>query len=134
MVMGCYGIGVSRIISAVVEQCHDEKGIIWPRSVAPFEVVILLLDPDDEQLAAVAGELHDDLSARGVPVMLDDREERAGVKFNDAELIGYPLRAVIGKRSKESGEIELQVRRDGRDLRVSGAAAADEIQEILQTL
>ena len=134
MVMGCYGIGVSRIISAVVEQCHDEKGIIWPRSVAPFEVVILLLDPDDEQLAAVAGELHDDLSARGVRVMLDDREERAGVKFNDAELIGYPLRAVIGKRSKESGEIELQVRRDGRDLRVSGAAAGDEIEEVLETL
>ncbi len=134
MVMGCYGIGVSRIISAVVEQCHDEKGIIWPRSVAPFEVVILLLDPEDEELAALADLLHDDLSARGIVVMMDDRDERAGVKFNDAELVGYPLRVVIGKRSKESGDIELQVRRDGQELRVPAGRGAEEIEGILETL
>ncbi len=134
MVMGCYGIGVSRMIAAIVEQSHDDKGIIWPRAVAPFEVVILLLDPDDADLAVSASKLHDELEARGCRVLLDDRQERAGVKFNDAELIGYPLRVVLGKRTKDSGQIELQRRRDGEQFNVPTDTAADEIVGILQEL
>ncbi len=134
MVMGCYGVGVSRMMAAIVEQSHDDKGIIWPRAVAPFEVVILLLDPDDADLAIGAARLHDQLEARGCRVLLDDRQERAGVKFNDAELIGYPLRVVLGKRTKDSGQIELQRRRDGEQFNVPTDAAADDIMGILQEL
>ncbi len=134
MVMGCYGIGVSRMIAALVEQSHDDKGIIWPRLVAPFEIVILLLDSADAELAAAAEDLHDQLEARGIRVLLDDRDERAGVKFNDAELIGYPLRVVLGKRTKESGQIELQRRCDGQQLNVSDAQAADGIIAALDEL
>ncbi len=122
------------MIAAIVEQSHDDKGIIWPRAVAPFEVVILLLDPDDADLAVSASKLHDELEARGCRVLLDDRQERAGVKFNDAELIGYPLRVVLGKRTKDSGQIELQRRRDGEQFNVPTDTAADEIVGILQEL
>ena len=134
MVMGCYGIGVSRMMAAIVEQSHDDKGIIWPRAVAPFEVVILLLDPDDTELVIGAANLHDELEARGCRVLLDDRQERAGVKFNDAELIGYPLRVVLGKRTKDSGQIELQRRSDGEQFNVPSDAAADDILAMLQEL
>jgi prolyl-tRNA synthetase len=134
MVMGCYGIGVSRMIAAIVEQSHDERGIIWPRSVAPFEVVVLLLDPHEDELCRIADRLHDQLQEMGIRVLLDDRSERAGVKFHDAELVGYPLRAVIGKRTKETGQIELQRRRDGVDDTVSVDTAADTVVEMLQDL
>ncbi|MFP3902643.1 MAG: proline--tRNA ligase [Armatimonadota bacterium] len=131
MVMGCYGIGVSRIIASIVEVSHDDNGVIWPRAVAPFEAALLLLDPDDENLAAIAEDLHDALEDRGISVLLDDRDERAGVKFNDAELIGYPLRVVVGRVTRENNEVELQVRADGRELTVNVKEAADVITDIL---
>lgn len=133
-VMGCYGIGVSRIVSAIVEAHHDEKGIVWPRAVAPFEVAILLLDPQEEELQAIAERLHDQLAAAGVRVLLDDRDERPGVKFKDAELVGYPLGVVIGKRTKESGRIELQMRANGEQDTVEVADAVARLLAVLDSL
>ncbi|MGI9586066.1 MAG: proline--tRNA ligase [Acidimicrobiia bacterium] len=113
IVMGSYGIGVERNMAASVEANHDEKGIVWPAEVAPFDVVITVLRPDAPESAAVAETLYGDLAAAGIDVLLDDRDERPGVKFNDAELIGIPVRITIGPRGVESGVIELVERRSG---------------------
>lgn len=134
IVMGCYGIGVSRIVAALVEQHHDDKGIVWPASVAPFQIAILLLDPDDDELDAQAQQLHDDLAAQGVRVIIDDRDERPGVKFKDAELIGFPLQVVMGKRGKGSGQLEIQRRHDGEKMTVDDATAVDSLVEMLAEL
>lgn len=134
MIMGCYGIGVSRMMAAIVEQSHDDRGIIWPRSVAPFEVAVLLLDPQEPELCQIAETIHDQLEAQGVRVLLDDRPERAGVKFHDAELVGYPLRVVVGKRTRGTGLVELQRRRDGHEGSAPADAATQPILEMLQDL
>lgn len=101
-IMGSYGIGISRSISAVVEQCHDDKGIIWPTSVAPFEVIITLIKPNDEEQANLAEKIYKELKARKIDVLLDDRNERPGVKFNDRDLIGIPYRITVGKDAVNS--------------------------------
>ena len=111
IVMGCYGIGVTRTLSAVVEQHHDENGIIWPMSVAPYHVIITLVKPDDEVQAKVAENIYKTLMSAGVEVVLDDRDERPGVKFKDADLIGFPVRITVGKRAGE-GIVEYKLRRD----------------------
>jgi prolyl-tRNA synthetase len=115
LIMGCYGIGVSRIVAALAEMHHDENGLAWPPAVAPFPVAVLLLDPEREDLAATAEKIAADLEAAGYETLLDDRGERAGVKFKDADLIGYPLRVVVGRKTAESGEVELRRRRDGAE-------------------
>jgi len=112
MIMGCYGIGVSRIVSALVEQWHDDSGIMWPRSVAPFEVAVLLLDPKNEEIVAMAEGINEGLQAEGLEVLLDDRDERPGVKFKDAELIGYPVVIVVGKKAAQEGVVEVRRRKD----------------------
>jgi prolyl-tRNA synthetase len=109
-VMGCYGIGVERNMAAIVVASHDDKGIVWPMSVAPFEVVITVVRADDEGTAGAATQLHRDLSSAGVEVLLDDRVERPGVKFADAELVGIPLRITVGPRGVASGTVELTTR------------------------
>lgn len=111
IVMGCYGIGVTRTLAAVVEQHHDENGIIWPVSVAPYHVIITLVKPNDEEQAALADKIHDELEKAGVEVLLDDRKERPGVKFKDADLLGIPLRITVGKKAPE-GIVEYKLRRD----------------------
>ncbi len=111
IVMGCYGIGVSRCVAAIVEAHHDDDGIIWPLSVAPFEVVILQLEQDGPA-AEVAQRLERELEEKGWEVLLDDREERAGVKFKDADLIGFPLQVVCGKKTASEGIVEVRRRRD----------------------
>ena len=111
IVMGCYGVGVTRTLAAVVEQHHDENGIIWPFSIAPYHVIITLVKPDDAQQAGLAEELYDKLTAAGVEVLLDDRDERPGVKFKDADLIGIPLRITVG-RGAADGLVEYKLRRD----------------------
>ena len=111
MVMGCYGIGVSRTVQAVIEQSHDKDGIIWPASVAPYQVVIDLLDPDQPEVAKTAETLEARLEAAGIDVIVDDRAERPGVKFKDADLIGFPVRAVVGAKGLANGGIEIK-RRD----------------------
>ena len=115
MVMGCYGIGVSRTVQAVIEQSHDGDGIIWPAAVAPYQVVIDLLDPDDQEVAKVAAELEAALEAAGVDVIVDDRGERPGVKFKDADLIGFPVRVVVGAKGLSKGGVEIKARRDSKE-------------------
>ena len=111
-IMGCYGIGLNRIVAAAIEAHHDDNGVIWPMSVAPFEVLVLALDPRDEQVAQTATEIHDKLVAAKIEVLFDDRDERAGFKFKDADLIGIPLRVVVGKKSLADGVVEVSHRRD----------------------
>ena len=108
--MGSYGIGVTRTIQATVEKYNDEKGIIWPATMAPYNVELVPLTMQEDKLRAAAFELYDKLTAAGVDVIMDDRDERAGVKFNDADLIGVPLRVNIGSKSLERGEFELKER------------------------
>ena len=109
--MGCYGIGVTRTLAAVVEQHHDENGIIWPMSVAPYHVIVTLVKPDDEVQAEVAENIYQQLLKAGVEVLLDDRKERPGVKFKDADLLGIPVRITVGKLAGE-GKVEYKLRRD----------------------
>jgi prolyl-tRNA synthetase len=111
IVMGCYGIGVSRLVAAMVEQLHDKDGLVWPHEVAPYAVIVTPLGGDDT--AAVAERLYGELQARGVAVVFDDRDERPGVKMKDADLLGIPLRLTIGKRGLAEGKVELKERRGG---------------------
>jgi len=114
MVMGCYGIGISRTMAAAIEQNHDENGIIWPMSIAPFHVVVVPVSiKDDEQMQA-AEKIYGELQELGVEVVLDDRNERPGVKFKDADLIGYPLRVTIGNKTLAEGKVEVYNRREGQ--------------------
>jgi prolyl-tRNA synthetase len=112
-IMGCYGIGLNRIVAAAIEGSHDENGVIWPMTIAPFEALVIALDPRDEAVMQTATMLHDRLAEAGVDVLLDDRDERAGFKFKDADLIGIPLRITVGKKSLAEGHVELSWRRDG---------------------
>lgn len=107
--MGCYGIGVGRIIAATIEQNHDEKGIIWPMSIAPFKVAIVLIDRKNDLQRETAERLYEELNQMGIDTILDDRDERPGVKFNDMELIGIPIRITIGKKIND-GEVEIKLR------------------------
>ena len=111
--MGCYGIGISRILAAVVEQHHDGSGIIWPRALAPFEAIIVMANQDDEPVRLAAESVYRALAERGISVLLDDRDERAGVKFADADLIGYPVQLIVGRRGVQSGSIDLKLRATG---------------------
>jgi prolyl-tRNA synthetase len=110
IIMGCYGIGINRILAALIETSHDENGIIWPLSLAPYEVILSPLNVAQAEVMEAAARLHDELSARGVDVLLDDRDYRAGVKFKDADLIGIPLRVVVGGRSFGDGKLEVKWR------------------------
>jgi prolyl-tRNA synthetase len=112
IIMGCYGIGVSRLIAAIIEQNHDQEGIIWPVSVAPFQVLVMPLDVTNKEMMSEAEKIYEDLSAENVSSLLDDRDERAGIKFKDAELIGIPLEVVIGKETLKTGKIEIKTRKD----------------------
>jgi len=127
MVMGCYGIGVTRTLQAVVEQSHDADGIIWPISVAPYAVSLLLLDPKDPAVCAVVDGLEQALAARGLDVLVDDREERPGVKFKDADLIGCPIRVVVGAKGLAKGGIEIKLRTSKEITLVPVEQAADAI-------
>ncbi len=109
VVMGCYGIGIERMIAAVVEQNHDEKGIIWPMNIAPYKVAIVLINPKDEKQKEVAEQLYKQLNDLGIDTLLDDRNERPGVKFNDMDLIGIPVRITVGKKV-EQNQVEIKKR------------------------
>ena len=113
MVQGCYGIGVSRIAAACIEQGHDEKGIIFPPEISPFDCLLLNLDPGNAEVTARADELYGLLQAAGLEVLLDDRKERPGVKFNDADLVGVPMQLVLGAKGLAHGEVEARDRRSG---------------------
>ena len=124
-VMGCYGIGITRIAAAAIEQHHDDHGIVWPMSIAPYQVALVSLQPGDAAVRAAADALYQELTALGVEVLYDDRDERVGAKLKDADLIGVPLRVAVGARSLKDGKIELKARPEaGASLvPVEGAAA-----------
>jgi prolyl-tRNA synthetase len=130
LIMGCYGIGVSRCVAAIVEQWHDESGIIWPLEVAPFQVAVLLLDPKNEDVVKYAEGIYGDLQAAGFEVLLDDRDERPGVKFKDTELIGYPLSVVVGKKAAQEGLIEVRRRKGKAEQVVPIADAVAAVKEL----
>jgi prolyl-tRNA synthetase len=109
--MGSYGIGIGRAVAAIAENCHDEKGLIWPLSVAPFAVVITLLNIDQSDAITVSEELYKDLKHTGVDVLLDDRKARPGVKFADSELLGIPIRVTVGSKGLSNGTVEITLRK-----------------------
>ncbi len=123
MVMGCYGLGIGRTVAAAIEQNHDEAGIVWPLPLAPFEVLLIALNTNDEAVRGEAERIYGELRERGTDVLYDDRDERPGVKFNDADLLGVPVRIVVGARSLERGEIELSRRADREKVMVPKAEA-----------
>jgi prolyl-tRNA synthetase len=131
MYMGCYGIGVTRVAAAAIEQNHDADGIRWPLSIAPFEVTVLPLQANDPEVVAAAEALYQELGRGGVEVLLDDREERPGAKFKDADLIGIPLRVAIGKRSLKDGVVEIKWRRDAEASTLPAADAGARIAELV---
>lgn len=134
LVMGCYGIGIGRTAASAIEQNNDDKGMIWPKALAPFEVVIVTLNPNDNDVVAAGEKLYDGLKEKGVDVLLDDRNERAGVKLTDAELIGYPLRVSVGKRSLSEGNAECVVRRTKETFFFPLETAAEDVYEILNKI
>lgn len=134
MVMGCYGIGVTRTLQAVIEQCYDDNGILWPVSVAPYPVAVLTLDPDDPDCAKACSELCGQLEASGIEVLIDDRDERPGVKFKDADLIGLPVRVVISRRSLKESAIELKLRNSQDKQMIPLTESVAEIKQIVANL
>ncbi|MEG2658392.1 MAG: proline--tRNA ligase [Clostridiales bacterium] len=131
MEMGCYGIGVGRTLAAAIEQNNDENGIVWPLAIAPYQIIIVTVSEKSETQVAAGEKLYGELMAKGYEVILDDRPERAGVKFKDADLIGIPLRITIGDKSLAKGELEYKIRRDGEAGVISVDNAVSEIDALL---
>ena len=133
-IMGCYGIGINRIMASAIEIGHDKDGIIWPISIAPFEVLITSVNQDDEQVARAAGNIYNQLRDKNIEVLLDDRLLRAGVKFKDADLIGIPIRITVGKKSLAEGNVEIKLRRESGRQSVSVDKAAQHTEELVKQL
>jgi prolyl-tRNA synthetase len=133
LVMGSYGIGPARIAAAAVEQNNDENGIIWPASIAPFEVIILPLKMNNAEILRVSEDIYQELTRRGLDVFMDDRNERAGVKFKDADLIGIPLQVVIGEKNLKEGLVEIKIRRTGEKKLVRADEAVEGIAGIVSS-
>jgi len=133
-VMGCYGIGINRIIAAAIEIGNDDNGIIWPISIAPFEVLITCVNQDDEKVAQVAEDIYKQLLSKGIDVLLDDRDLRGGVKFKDADLIGIPIRITVGQKSVADGNVEIKLRCESQSTKVSIEKAADKTIELVISL
>ena len=134
IVMGCYGIGVGRTVAAAIEQNHDDLGIIFPIPIAPFEVVILALQMHDPEVREAAENLYHALLEKGVDVLLDDRDDRPGVKFNDADLIGIPIRVTVGQKRLKEGKVELEVRNEKQTLTVEMSEAVSRVISMVQEL
>jgi len=132
--MGCYGIGVNRILASAVELGHDDNGIIWPINIAPFEVIVTCVNQDDDKVASTAEQIYKDLTDAGIEVLLDDRELRGGVKFKDADLIGIPIRATVGQRSVAEGQVEVKLRREAQTLKVPLADVTAKVADLVRIL
>ena len=128
--MGCYGIGVNRTLATIIEQCHDEQGICWPLSVAPYEVLLLSITKTESEMQEAA-ELYHSLLDSGCDVFWDDRPLRPGVKFNDADLVGFPIRLTMGQRYFRSGELELQRREKESETRILHGSHKDLCRQVL---
>ncbi len=136
VIMGCYGIGVNRILAAAIEQHADEKGIVWPKNIAPFQVLVIMIDPKDAQSNEICETIvnSEELKRRGVDVLVDDRQETPGVKFNDADLIGIPLRVVLGPKNLKLGKVEIKQRKTSEMTLVDISAAVPEILKQLDKI
>lgn len=132
-IMGCYGIGIGRTVAAAIEQNHDENGMVMPMSIAPFEVIILPLNVSQEQISTTAEDLYSKLSHSGIEVAIDDRDESAGVKFKDADLIGIPIHVVIGQRTLKENLVEVKLRKGGISRKVKVAEVKEEVQSIINS-
>jgi prolyl-tRNA synthetase len=133
IVMGCYGIGINRIIAALVETSHDKDGIIWPVSLAPYEVLLVPVKVTDAETMKATNRLYEQLQAAGVEVLLDDRDYRAGVKFKDADLLGIPLRVVISERGLKEGKLEIKWRWEQKAEFVQAETAAESVAELIRS-
>jgi len=124
-IMGSYGIGIERLLAAAIEANHDEKGIVWPKELAPFDIHIVAIQPDKTGVRQAAERLYSELTSAGVRVLFDDRDETPGVKFNDADLLGTPLRVTVSPRNMEQSAVEVKGRTEdeSRMIRLEGAAA-----------
>jgi prolyl-tRNA synthetase len=134
VVMGTYGIGVGRTMASAVEQHHDEDGIVWPLAIAPFEIEIVSLNPSDEAVRREADSLYEALAGAGMDVFYDDRDERPGVKFKDADLLGFPIRVNVGGRALKDGKVEIVTRGDRAVRAVAAHAAPAGIREVREEL
>jgi prolyl-tRNA synthetase len=130
MIMGCYGIGVTRVMAAAVEQNYDENGIIWPVEIAPFEVVVIPVNVKKDEVRQLAEEIYSTLQKEGFDVLLDDRNARPGFKFKDADLIGIPFQVIVGKRASE-GIVELKLRKSGERFEVPVEKLVEKLKELL---
>ena len=133
LIMGCYGIGIGRTVAAAIEQNYDENGIVLPLSLSPYEVVVLPLNMKDTQIKGVAEDIYRKLSDLGVEVLIDDREESAGIKFKDADLIGIPIHVTVGPKTLKEGAVEIKLRKGGISKKVKIAEVEKEIESILNT-
>jgi len=133
-VMGCYGIGINRIFASAIELGNDGNGIIWPISIAPFEVIVTSVNQDDEDVARVAGTIYGQLLSRGIDVLLDDRVLRGGAKFKDADLIGVPVRVTVGRKSLAQDRVEIKLRRESQSRSVPIEEAADKTMALVTSL
>jgi prolyl-tRNA synthetase len=131
IIMGCYGIGVSRLIAAIIEQNHDEGGIIWPKEISPYKVIILPLDVTDKKIMKKALDIYKELKLDGIQTLFDDRDERAGSKFKDADLIGVMLQIIIGKESLKKNTLELKIRRNHKKIVKPKEAILREIKKLV---
>ena len=131
VVMGCYGLGVNRIVAALVEQCHDAKGIRWPVSVAPYQVHLVTVNQEEHETREAADELYRELTDSGFECLYDDRSERAGVKFNDADLIGCPVQVIVSSRNLTKGEMEIKIRRSMESLQVPRKKIVAKLTELI---
>ena len=134
MIMGCYGIGVTRTLQSVIEQSHDKNGVVWPISVAPYEVEVMAVNVQHEPSVQEADRIMAALEAKGIEVLNDDRDERPGVKFKDADLLGIPLRISIGERSLAKGMIEVKNRASDQMTEVSLEEAVEKILSIIDEM
>lgn len=134
LIMGCYGIGVSRTMAAAIEQFHDEHGIIWPAAIAPYEAIVVPINAKDAAQLEMAEKIYGELKAAGIDAILDDRKERAGVKFKDADLIGYPVRINVSPKLMADGNVEIKVRKDGTESVVKAEDCVKTVAELLQNL
>ena len=131
MIMGCYGVGIGRTMAAAIEQSHDEKGIVWPKALAPFDAILILANAKDPTLLNFSQQLYQTLQSAGVDILFDDRLENAGIKFKDADLIGIPFHIIVGKTWEKEGLLEIKNRRTGEIIKVTEADLIAQIKVLL---
>jgi len=133
-IMGCYGIGINRIVASAIETGSDANGIVWPISIAPFEVLVTCVNQDDDDVVKVAESIYNQLLGKGADVLLDDRDARGGVKFKDADLIGIPVRVTVGKKSVAEGQVEVKLRSEPKGQRIPIEEAARKTLQLVDSL